>query len=410
MNSSPHVLILTQYFPPEAGAAASRMSDYALLLKDAGFKVSVVCERPAYFIRKNVKSKNVENWKGINVYRTWVAANKRSTNKDRSFFYLSFMLSGIVRSLRLEKPTVIWVTSPPLTTAVAGRIISRFRRVPYILDVRDLWPDSVVELDAMKNSFFIRILEALERWVYQGASSISLAVPGFRDRISQKIKRTPDFLDLPNGVPEFMLTAPARPVFFENAIKGKFVVLFSGNMGIAQGLERVIEAASLLKNNEKIMFVFVGDGVKKSDLEKRGRQEGLNNVLFIESQARSEMPSIISAADVGLVPLRNVDLFKNALPSKMFEYLARKVPVVTNIAGEASEFVKNYHCGIALPPDHKAEDLARLLCELAENPERCNAMGLAGYTVIQESFTRKYFIQRLINKILHEQSTPQSDS
>jgi len=399
MNSSPHVLILTQYFPPEAGAAASRMSDYALLLKDAGFKVSVVCERPAYFIRRNVKSKNVEIWNGINVYRSWVVVNKRSTNKDRSFFYLSFMLSGIIRSLRIDKPDVIWVTSPPLTTAVAGRIISRLRRVPYILDVRDLWPDSVIELDAMKNRFFIRILEKLERWVYRGATAISLAVPGFRERIAAKIKSKADFVDLPNGVPEFMLTEEPRPVFFQNAIEEKFVVLFSGNMGIAQGLDRVMDAAKMLKSREEIMFVFVGDGVKKTELEKEAVQSGLKNVIFVESQARSEMASIISAAHVGLVPLRNVELFKNALPSKMFEYLARKVPLVTNIPGEAADFIQKHHCGIVLPPGHNAEDLANVLSDLSTDREKCRAMGDSGYSVIRESFTRKYFVQRLIQKI-----------
>ncbi|RKY48090.1 MAG: hypothetical protein DRP86_06945 [Candidatus Neomarinimicrobiota bacterium] len=398
MNLSPHVLILTQYFPPEAGAAASRMSDYALLLKDAGFKVSVVCERPAYFVRRNVKSKNVEIWNGINVYRSWVMVNKRSTNKDRSFFYLSFMLSGIWRSLWIDKPDVIWVTSPPLTTAVAGRIISRLRRIPYILDVRDLWPDSVIELDAMKNRFFIRILEGLERWVYKGAKVISLAVPGFRERITGKIKQEPDFVDLPNGVPDFMLTEPARPVFFQNAIEGKFVVLFSGNMGIAQGLDRIIDAAKLLKSNEEIMFVFVGDGVKKAELEQEAQKNQLKNVIFVESQARSEMPSIISAAHIGLVPLKNVDLFTNALPSKMFEYLARKVPLVTNIPGEAADFITNHQCGVVLPPDHNAHDLARTLSNLAADREKCKAMGKAGYAVIRESFTRKYFVQRLIEK------------
>lgn len=399
MNSSPHVLILTQYFPPEAGAAASRMSDYALLLKEAGFKVSIVCERPAYFVRRNVKSKNVEIWNGINVYRSWVIVNKRSTNKDRSFFYLSFMLSGIWRSLWIQRPDVIWVTSPPLTTAVAGRIISRLRRVPYILDVRDLWPDSVIELDAMKNRFFIRILEGLERWVYRGATAISLAVPGFRERIAAKIKSIVDFVDLPNGVPDFMLTEAPRPVFFQNAIEGKFVVLFSGNMGIAQGLDRVMDAAKLLKSREEMMFVFVGDGVKKAELEQEAQQSQLKNVIFVESQARSEMPSIISASHVGLVPLKNVDLFTNALPSKMFEYLARKVPLVTNIPGEAADFITKHQCGVVLPPDHHAEDLARVLSDLAADREKCKVMGDAGYTVIRESFTRKYFVQRLIQKI-----------
>lgn len=182
------------------------------------------------------------------------------------------MLSGIWRSLWIDKPDVIWVTSPPLTTAVAGRIISRLRRIPYILDVRDLWPDSVIELDAMKNRFFIRILEGLERWVYKGAKVISLAVPGFRERITGKIKQEPDFVDLPNGVPDFMLTEPARPVFFQNAIEGKFVVLFSGNMGIAQGLDRIIDAAKLLKSNEEIMFVFVGDGVKRPNWNKKHKR------------------------------------------------------------------------------------------------------------------------------------------
>jgi glycosyltransferase involved in cell wall biosynthesis len=243
----------------------------------------------------------------------------------------------------------------------------------------------VIELDAMKNRFFIRILEGLERWVYKGAKTISLAVPGFRERIAAKINSKADFVDLPNGVPEFMLTEAPKPVFFQNAIEGKFVVLFSGNMGIAQGLDRIIDAAKLLKSHEEIMFVFVGDGVKKTELEKEAVQAGLKNVIFVESQARSEMPSIISAAHVGLVPLKNVDLFTNALPSKMFEYLARKVPLVTNIPGEA--------------PDHHAEDLARILSDLAADREKCTDMGKAGYAAIRESFTRKYFVQRLIEKI-----------
>ena len=398
MNKPIRIQILTQYFPPETGAAATRMSDYALLLKEKGYDVSVICEQPAYFLHEEVQTLLADDWTGIKVYRCWVSKNARKTTSQRFVFYLSYMLTSFFQTLKSSDYDIMWVTSPPLTMALIGMISSFIHRKPYILDIRDLWPESVIKLGALKNPILIKILKIIEKAVYSRAVSLSLAVPGFKERIDSAVYEKQDFIDLPNGVSNLFIKKNSSPNPLESLFKDKFIVLFSGNMGIAQGLDSILRVAEKLLYMEEIHFVFVGDGVKKDELVQKVKKRGLNNVHFPGTFSKEKMPAIIEAADICLVHLKKLELFHNALPSKMFEYLAMERPIISNIPGEAKEFVEKNHCGIFVEPDN-IDQFSNKILYLKQSPDLCRELGKRGRDTVLAGFTRSFFIERLAKKI-----------
>ncbi len=389
----PHILIYSQYFPPESGAAASRMSDYAKLLVQSGYQVSVLCEYPAYFIDGSKQYPKIERWNGIQIYRAGVMKTNRSSTMGRLLFYISFFLLSLVQGLRIPRFDLLWVTSPPLTIAFSGLILAKLRRVPYILDIRDLWPESVIQLDALKSRSAIRLLVWIESMAYRYAAFLTLAVPGFQERISPKKYPKQNFCPLPNGVPETFINAPVEKLPFTIDDAHQFRLLFSGNMGLAQGLNTLLDGAALLRDEPAIHFYFVGDGVERERLQERVILEKLENITFVGTQPRDAMPSIISAMSACIVPLRDLPLFENALPSKMFEYAAREKPLIVSIRGEAAHWVQNYEAGVVIEPEN-GEALKAAILELKNKPARAEQLGKNGLESVKSHFTRAGFVKK----------------
>jgi glycosyltransferase involved in cell wall biosynthesis len=388
----PHILIYSQYFPPESGAAASRMSDYARLLVREGYQVSVLCEYPAYFIEGDRQYPKTELWNGIQIYRAGVMKTNRNSTLGRLLFYISFFCLSLIQGLRIPRFDLLWVTSPPLTTAFSGLLMAKLRRVPYILDIRDLWPESVIQLDALKSKTAIHLLEWIEKIAYRYAAFLTLAVPGFKERISPQKYGRQNFCPLPNGVPESFINAPMATPPFQLNEKSRFHLLFSGNIGLAQGLDTLLDAAALLRENQEVHFYFVGDGVERSRLQERAKLEKLENLTFVGTQPRDAMPAIISAMSACIVPLRDLPLFANALPSKMFEYAARQKPLIVSIRGEAADWVKRYGAGIVIAPEN-ADELKAAIFKLINNPALCEEYGKNGLKSVKENFTRARFVK-----------------
>ena len=395
---SPSILIVSQYFPPETGAAASRMGDLADYLHKNGFKVQVLTEIPNYPHGTFSKGYRLrwcitEQWKNILVKRAFVIPTKRETFFQRVVYFGSFLFSSLIIGLGLQKVDYVIATSPSPFVGITGWILSRRYKAKFVLDIRDLWPMAVVELSNLKTSFVIDLLKSVERFLYAKASLITIAVPGFRKYINQHGSNPLHILDFPNGVNSSFLDSLPRPPKtneLEN-LNEKFIVLFSGNHGLAYDLEMVLAAASRLKKNTEIHFLFVGDGINKRSLQHIAFNNSLPNVTFVRSQPREEMPYIIHFAHVCLLPLKDVPYLEKALPSSMFEYLACKKPVIVTIKGEAEKTIREANAGLIIEAGN-VNELINAITYLIEHQDERRAMGRNGYRFVRNDYNQSIIL------------------
>lgn len=398
------ILFLTQYFPPEVGAAASRSYDYLQELRKGGHEIVVISETPHYpSAQVDEKYKGSfffkETYHSLPVIRSFVFVSGRKNFYQRAMLYLSFMISSVFSARFAGKVDVVVATSPPPTVGLAGWMISRLKRSKFVVDIRDLWPESALALGEMKPGLLANILKKIELFLYRKADRITIAVPGFRKYIMNLGISKEKIEDLPNGANLDMFSGKqqyATEIRKRHGWDGKFVVLFSGNLGLAQGLNYILATANQMRAHHNILFVFIGDGVEKQGVQKKAREMDLKNVLFLEKQSREKMPQFISAADVCLVPLIKHRLFLNALPSKMFEYMACEKPILVAIDGEAKMLIQKSEAGIFVEPENVPK-MKEAILELYHNREMMLTMGFKGRKYVEQYYCRKKLAKKFEN-------------
>jgi glycosyltransferase involved in cell wall biosynthesis len=380
-------LILTQYFPPEMGAAQVRLAAFLKELQRNGHTVEVVTAMPhqhagRVFPGYQSKAYVRDTYHGATVHRTWVYA-AAGVGFGRLFNYLSFALTCLFGLFKSEKPDFLFVESPPPFLGLPGVIYSKVKKVPLIFFVADLWPDAARELGLIKNGVVLKIAEWFEHFVYAHSKYVAAATAGIVSVLVEKkgLPRSKVFL-LPNGVDADVVAplAPDADLVKQLDLADKKVFLYAGTHGVCHGLETVIEAARLLESTN-IAIVFVGDGSKKAGLVARAREYGLSNVRFVDSQPIEEMSRYHSLAVASLSPVRKLELFKATRPAKVFTSLACGVPVIYGGEGETAEFVREANVGLAVDPENPIElaDAIRLLArdESAREQMARNARRLA---------------------------------
>jgi len=364
-----HILFLTDNFPPETNAPATRTWEHARRWVRAGHRVTVVTGAPN-FPRGIVHEGYANRWfareelDGIQVIRvkTYISAN--SGTLRRMLDYLSFMVMGFLGALVPRKPDLVVATSPQFFTAVAGWAVAAVRRKRFVFELRDLWPASIAAVGAMQESRYLRNMERVELFLYRRAWRIVAVTSAFkRDLIARgidgdKIAVVTNGVDLETYAPRERDDVLAR----RYGVEGRFVVGYLGTHGMAHALENVLDAAEQLREREDIHFLFVGDGAAKAQLVREAERRGLSNVSFHPSVAKHEMPGLWSLCDAALVHLKNTPVFETVIPSKIFEALGSGCPVLfAGPAGEASCIVDDAECGVCVP----AED-ARALAAAAQ--------------------------------------------
>jgi putative colanic acid biosynthesis glycosyltransferase WcaI len=387
-------LILTQYFPPEVGAPQVRLLAMAKELQRRGHQVDVVTALPNYprgqvFEGYRGKWSLREEVEGLPVIRTWIHAATGTNVARRLLSYFSFTLSAVWGCLRTAKPDLIFVESPPLFLGVTAWIASRLRRAPYVFNVSDLWPESAVQLGIVTNRSFIGMAEALERFCYRHARRVCAVTEGIRDVIA-KVPGTAPVLLLPNGVDveTFRHMDDAEPEGFD---PGMATFMFAGTHGYAQGLDVIAGAARSLVTRRDIDFVFIGDGPDKERL--RGLAKDLPNVRFLDPVPVSSMPPYFSASRASIVPLRKLDLFKSARPSKILPSLACETPVIYSGEGETAELITERECGISVPPECP-EKLAEAVTRLADDAALARTLGKHGRELVSAEYSWEAIIGR----------------
>lgn len=401
-----HVLFVTPYYPPEKAAPAVRLSETAKGLVKRGYQVTVLTTVPNYptgIVPREYRGTIVrrEVIDGVHVVRVWsyIAANKGFFR--RILAQLSFgCLAPLLGWRDVGHPDIIIVESPPLFDAIAARLLSWGKRCPFIFLVSDIWPESAVQLGALRNRLLIWLAERLEWSTYLLASAIWAVTEGIRDiLIVRGLKPERVFL-LTNGVD----TARFRPLPRHEARArvgwdDRFTVLYVGTHGLAQDLSTVLDAAVQLKLQPHIRFVFVGDGAAKASLVTQAREQGLLNVSFLDPVPHEQVPVLITAADACLVPLRRLPLFEGALPSKMYEMMACERPVLLGVDGEARRLaVQKARAAIYVEPED-ADSLVSAILHLYEHPEIAQALGQNGRAFVMEHFDRQRLISILEERI-----------
>ena len=387
------VLLLTQYFPPEIGATQNRMSEFAAALAAAGHDVEVVTEvpnhpsgnvAPAY--RKRWVYRGAES--GYRVTRVWVLARPRKTFLTRIGFYSTFFVMAILSVLAgRQRYDVVVATTPPLTVAAAGLALSRLKRAPFVVDVRDLWPEAAAALGELSNPLLYRAAARLERAVYRGASAITATTAPFCAAIAAH-RLAATVTHVPNGTrPDLYVAGDGARAGFRrrHGLGDRFVIAYVGLHGIAQGLEVVLDAAASVPD---AVFMLVGEGPRKHALMAECERRGCANVRFFDEVPSARVAEVMAAADALLVTLSAAPVFKTFVPSKLFDAMAASRPVVLMVDGEARRILESAGAGRFVPPGDAA-GLAAAVTALRDNPGERDRMGAAGRVFVAANYDRR---------------------
>jgi glycosyltransferase involved in cell wall biosynthesis len=408
-----HILYLSQYFPPEVGATQTRAYEMARGLVQAGHRVTMIAEvpnHPSGIVPPEYRGTWYQRAEmdGIDVLRVWVKASPVKTFKSRMAFYLSFMANGaLVGALKARGPfDVVYATSPPLFVGAAGLALHGLKRAPLVFEVRDLWPESAVALGELSSPRAIAWAGKLEELCYNRASRIVVVTEGIRQRLIERGFPAGKLALIPNGSNvEMFQRQPELGRQFRaehDLAPDAFVAVYAGIHGIAQGLETLLRAADDLRNDPAVRFVLVGEGPVKAELQALRAELNLDNVLMLPEQPRTAMPAILSAADAAIVPLRKLDLFQGALPSKMFDAWACELPLLLSIDGEARRTLQAAQGGLYVPPEDP-NALAEAVRALAAQPNRGRSLGHNGRRYTEQHHSRQAQARQL-ERLLQETS------
>jgi glycosyltransferase involved in cell wall biosynthesis len=389
------ILILTQYFPPETGAPQNRLFSLASNLKSFGAEVTILTAMPNYpkmeiYDGYHKKWYVHEQTEAINVYRSWIYVRKSKNIIPRLFNYFSFVFSSLIIGLaKIKKHDVIICESPPLFLGISALILSFFKRSKLVFNVSDLWPESAEKLGIVTNKYMLGISYKLEKLLYQKSDLVSGQTDGIIESINQRFPKVKTHL-LRNGIDLKQFGKPGNGNEFRNTHhidQNTFVFTYAGIIGHAQGLEVIIKAASGLSEHN-LVFLIIGDGPEKPYLEELATSLNTSNVKFIPSVSRDEMVNVVAACNAYIAPLKKNNLFLGAIPSKIFEPLAHKKPVILGVNGEAYNlFVKEGQCALHFEPENE-HDLSKKIVELYQKPELVERLGTNGYNYVHEKFDR----------------------
>lgn len=403
------LLILTQYFPPEIGAPQNRLFELAIRLQKKGIDVSVLTAMPNYpqmKIHENYKGKCYckETLSNLEVHRAWIYVSQSKAVISRLLNYFSFVISAFFVGLfKIKKQDVLMVESPPLFLGITAYLLAKLKGAKMIFNVSDLWPESAEKLEIISNKTLLSMATKLEEFCYRKAALVSGQTQGIVKNISSRFPEKKVYW-LKNGVD--INFYDVNKTIEENAWRKEhnytcedFILFYGGIIGHAQGLDVILNAAKQLENYENIKFVLLGNGPEKERLLKLKAELGLNNLQFYDAVPKSQMQKIIMDTNASIIPLKRLDLFKGAIPSKIFENLALKKPIILGVEGEAEElFIQQGKCGVSFTPED-SEDLAKQILHLYNNPDLVKELGENGLAYVSENFNRDKIAEDFFKQI-----------
>jgi glycosyltransferase involved in cell wall biosynthesis len=389
-----HILLIHQAFAAIDEPGGTRHHELARYLTGRGYQVTVITSPVSYLtgVRRSTPPPAEEG--GLRILNAYTYPALHRSFVHRVFSFVSFMLSSFTAGLRVKGIDLVWGTSPPIFQGLTAWAIARLKRVPFLFEVRDLWPAFAIGVGVLRQPLLIMASEWLERLLYQHADLLLVNSPGFIDHVRQRGARQIELL--PNGADPAMFDPSATGEEFRKAhnLGGRFVVLYAGAHGMSNDLSIVLQAAALLPKDSPVAIVLLGDGKEKPALLAQASEMGLDNVHFIPPVAKQEMAQALAAADACLAILKPIELYQTVYPNKVFDYMAAGRPVLLAIDGVIREVVESAGAGIFVPPGNP-QALAQAMAELASQPERCIEMGQGGRQAIENRFSRAILANRL---------------
>ncbi len=400
-----NILFLSHYFPPEVNAPASRTFEHCQQWVKDGHSVTVVTCAPnhpqgqVYDGYRNCLFQR-EECQGIRVIRIWTFITANEGFVKRTLNYISYLIAVVLVTPWLPQANVVISTSPQFFNGLAGYFVSRILRIPWVLEIRDLWPESILAVGAITNRRIIQLLEWLEKFAYRKADWIVPVTDSFQRFIAEK-GITPDKITvIKNGAN----LALYNPMAGENTmtelldLKGKMVASYFGTHGMAHHLETILYAAKQLQDYPDIVFLLAGDGAERKNVLALHQQLKLTNVLMLEQQPKHLMPSLWALSSVSLILLRKSDLFQTVIPSKIFESMAMEKPIILGVEGESAEIVRAADAGFCIEPEN-SQELAQRMLELYQQPELRSRFGANGRKHVCKYYDRAT-LARKFEKIL----------
>lgn len=400
------LLFLTQYFPPESNAPANRVYEFAKAWTEMGHDVQVLTGFPNHpngivplgYRRKAFMRESLD---GIEVIRTLTFAAANKGRLRRMFQFFTFMVTAIVQgAFAAKRCDVVIATSPQLLVALAGYMLSVILRKPFVMEVRDIWPEAIVAVGLMKPGPIISALEVVERFLYRRAKSIVVVTNGFAEKIAAKGVDASKITVVPNAVDlqQFSVLKDKAPAKAQAGFANKFLVSYIGTHGMAHNLTTVVEAAERFRNQPDVHFLFAGDGAERKRIQALVNEKGLTNVTMLGQQSRQLVPGLIGMSDACLVPLRKTPLFDSTIPSKIYEIMACGVPIIISVSGEARRLVEQAKAGVSIEPEN-VDQLEDAIRDLYSSRETREQLGYNGARFVKEEFDRLNVASRYIRHL-----------
>ncbi|MEX1248974.1 MAG: glycosyltransferase family 4 protein [Anaerolineales bacterium] len=392
-----HILLIHQAFVDLDEAGGTRHAEFARALAAAGHRVTVIASRVSYLTGK-VQAVGATPAQGLTIFRAATYRGLHRSFVHRLFSFFSFTVSSFLLGLRIRNVDIIWGTTPPIFQAVTAWALARLKRVPFLLEVRDLWPAFAVEVGVLHNRVLISASQWLERFLYRRAARIVVNSPGFVEHVQARGGR--NISVVPNGADAAMFDADGVAFRNKQGWQDKFVVLYAGAHGLSNDLGIVLQAAKLLKDEKQIYIVLIGDGKDKPALQARAADMRLTNVQFLSPVPKEKMPQVLAAADACLAILKPVKLYARVYPNKVFDYMAAGRPVLLAINGVMRKVVEDAQAGVFVPPGDPGA-LAQAIRTMASKPVEARRMGQAGRAYLQQHFNRAE-LARLMQTVIEE--------
>lgn len=387
------IVFVSQYFWPEM-LSPQHIYENARGLVRRGHEVTILTafpNRPSGVILEQYRGKFflTERKNGLRFVRTYIYAAPTKRIFRRLLGEISFVLSCLLGSFAIDNCDAVVSISPPFPTALSSFILSRMKRAPFIFWLNDLHPETAIQLGVLKNRLLIKMLTSLELFLYKKAKKVVVATKGIGENIIGRGVPRAKVEFIPTGVDTALFdpTESRDSIRNELGLEDKFLVLYAGTIGFLQDIATIIETARILRNNDRIIFLLVGDGPQRERMVQLSKSYSLENVLFVDTQPRSRLPSYIAAADVVLASLKKWKLFEGALPTKLFEAMAMGVPVVCAISGEAKEMIRKSDAGICVEPENP-EEMSEAILELFNDPSARRRKGERARKYVANHYSR----------------------
>ena len=384
-----HILLIHQAFASLTEPGGTRHHEFARFLAKQGHQVSIIASPVSYLTGKVTRSQQVEiEMEGkISIYRAYTYPALHKSFFHRLFSYFSFMISSFFISMKIKNVNLVWGTSPPIFQSFTAWLVSKLKRVPFLLEIRDLWPAFAIAVGVLKNKVLINLSLWLERFLYNQADKIVVNSPGFIEHV--QLKGGQNVALIPNGSDTTTFT-PSNRIQIRKDLgwTDKFILLYAGAHGMSNDLPVVLQAAKLIENHDDIRMVFIGDGKEKSNLIYLAESLRLSNVEFLHPVPKNKIAIYLLASDICIAILKPIELYKTTYPNKVFDYMAAGKPIILAIDGVIREVVESAGCGVFCEPGNPRA-IANAVLEMYSNLNGLEKTGKRGKVYLEQNFNRQ---------------------